>query len=110
MLKWMQKLLKMNGGVKMIDDDDPVFEKDPNELEDVQLDEDDDEDNQRGNNAQMDYPTEIDSIVDKHTGEPIDFEVEQDNSQAGGKADEAERQLQEQKFELLRLHKIMNDL
>ena len=43
MLQWMQKLMKMNGGVKMIEDDDPVFEKDPDELEDAILDGDDDE-------------------------------------------------------------------
>jgi len=35
--------MKMNGGVKMIEDDDPVFEKDPDELEDAILDGDDDE-------------------------------------------------------------------
>jgi len=42
MVKWMQKLLKMNGAVKLVDDEEPVFEKEYEDLEDGgDLDDDD---------------------------------------------------------------------
>ena len=71
MLKWMHKLMKMNGGVKLVDDEDPVFEKNPDELEDVLLDEDDEEEE-----AHHDYPVGIKELLDKNTGDKIDIQIE----------------------------------
>lgn len=99
----MQKLLKMNGGVKLIDDDLPIFEKDPDELEDAILDSEDEEED----DSRKGFNIEIDSIVDKNSGQPIDFKVEMNNADVGQDSDP---KTQQKKFELLRYYKIMNDL
>ena len=81
----------------MVSDDDPVFEKNADELDDVELDEEDDDEENNDHDHHHDFEIEIDSIVDKDSGMPIDFNIERAHPE-GSEADSHENSEAQDKF------------